>query len=176
MNDIQTKQNIYSTAVNAVEQQQKKFADSLNQLTQAKNTYLSNVVHTATLKEKAKRKKDVLYNLLVWGTLSFLALILLIIDVIIGVVFIVAVVVIACIVQQKTSDKKSAAYNNRRSFFIKYEDYIPANERLKWKNWTNSGSGANISNTANVGWTCPECNQSNTNNSNFCISCGTKKL
>ena len=175
MNDIQVKQNIYNTAVNAVNQQQKKYADSLNQLTQAKNAYLSNVVHTATIKEKAERKKDVLYNLLVWGSLGLLTLILLITNVIIGIVFVVCVGMIVWLIKQQTSDKRSVAYNNRRSFFIKYSDYIPANERMKWKNWNNSSNGSNSNIIVDDGWVCPICKKNNTNNSNFCISCGTEK-
>lgn len=173
MNDIQAKENIYTAATAAVNKQEESVSAATTQVTQAQNAYLQSVVRAATLSEKTRRKKDSLVNLAVYGGSAVIALILLLINVVVGILFIVAVGVIAWIVKQQTSDESVANYNNRKAFFSKYAHAVPANEQLKWKNGSVSYSGS-TSYTAD-GWNCPQCSTKNTNGSNFCVSCGTKK-
>ena len=142
-------------------------------MTQAQSAYLQGVVRVATLSEKTRRKKDSLFNLVVYGGSAVIALILLLINVVVGILFIVAVGVIVWIVKQQTGDESVANYNNRKAFFSKYAHAVPDSEQLKWKNGSGSYSGS-TSYTAD-GWNCPQCSTRNSNNSNFCVSCGTKK-
>ena len=173
MNDIQAKENIYNTATAAVNKQQESISATTTQVTQAQNAYLQSVVHAATLSEKSRRKKDSLFNLVVFGSLGILALILLIINIVVGIIFVCVVGGIVWIVKQLTRDDCVVNYNNRKAFFSKYAHAVPANEQLKWKNGSVSYSG----NTSYVsdGWTCPQCSTKNSVGSSFCTSCGTKK-
>lgn len=173
MNDIQAKENIYNAATAAVKKQEESVSAATTQVTQAQNVYLQSVIRAATLSEKTRRKKDSLVNLAVCGCSAVIGLILLVINVVVGILFIIAVGGIAWVVKQQTGDDSAVNYNNRKAFFSKYALAVPANEQLKWKNRSVSYSGS-TSNTAE-GWNCPRCSTKNSNSSNFCVSCGTKK-
>lgn len=173
MNDIQAKENIYNAATAAVNKQQENLSAAAAQVTQVKYTYLHNMVHTAVLSEKVRRKKDSLSKLIIWGGAGILGLILLLINIVIGIVFIAVVAGIAWLVKQQTGDTKVVNYNNRKAFFSKYAYAVPADEQLKWKH--GDISYANNTTKSVDGWRCPKCTTVNADTSNFCICCGTKK-
>lgn len=173
MNDIQAKENIYNAATAAVNKQQKNLSAAAEQVTQVKNTYLHNVVHTAVLSEKVRRKKDLLSKLIIWVGAGIIGLILLLINIVIGIVFIAVAAGIAWVVKQQTGDAKVANYNDRKAFFSKYAYAVPAEEQLKWKN--GDISCANNPAKSVDGWRCPKCATVNADTSDFCICCETKK-
>ncbi len=179
MNDIQAKENIFNSANASVEKQKSALSESTSQLAAAQSAYLNGVVRAATLSEKTRRKKDTLCNLIVWGSCAFIALIMLLINPLFGVLFIVGVGIIAFVVKNQTEDAKTVNYNNRKDFFRKYSHAVPTGEKLKWKDGAISYSGSVSTNpivmNTTTGWTCPQCSTKNTNGSNFCSSCGTKK-
>lgn len=173
MNDIQTKENIYNAATAAVNKQQENISAAARQATQIKDAYLHNMVHTAVLSEKVRRKKDSLSKLIILGSSGIIGLILLLINIIIGIVFIAVAAGIAWLVKQLTGDAKVANYNNRKAFFSKYAYAVYADEQLKWKN--GDISYANNTTESINGWRCPKCTAVNADTDNFCTCCGTKK-
>lgn len=174
MNDIQTKENIYISATTAVEKQKSNKDNAESQLLNIKNVYLQNVVQTALHKEKLKRKKDLLTNLVTYGGSALLAILLLLINIVVGILFIIVVGLVFFALNQN-NDEKTAKYNNRREFFAKYAKSVPANENLKWKTGSITYSGTTTPVSQTGGWSCPQCSTQNTSGSNFCVSCGTKK-
>ncbi len=134
MNDIQAKENIYNATTATVKKQEESLSAVAAQVAQAKYIYLCNMVHTAVLSEKARRKKDLLAKLIVLGISAIIGLILFLINNVAGIVFIAIVTIIAAFVKHRTGDAKVANYNNRKAFFSKYADAISADEQLKWKN------------------------------------------
>ena len=173
MNDIETKVNAHNAAKQAVARQNTNVANSNNAILQAQNQYLQSVIHTATLNERVRRKKDTLQGLIVWGSLVVIWLITLLINPIIGWVFFGLVGVIAYAIHYNTKEQKAVAYNRRKEFFEKYAGSITPADQLKWKN----GSVVYTNTDAPItgGWTCPECQTKNTDRANFCVSCGTPK-
>ena len=173
MNDIQAKENIYNTVTAAVNKQQERLSTVTTQVEQTQNAYLQSVVRAAILSEKLRRKKDFLIGFIVYGGFAAISLITLLINIVAGILFIAVVGCIAWVAKEQSSDESVVNYNNRKAFFSKYAYAVPANEQLKWKNGSVSYSGG-TSNTVD-GWNCPQCSTKNSNGSNFCVSCGTKK-
>lgn len=173
MNDIETKANAHNAAKQAVARQNTNVANSNNAILQAQNQYLQAVIHTATLNERVRRKKDSLQSLIVWGSLVVIWLIALLINPIVGWVFFGLVGVIAYAIHYNTKDQKAVAYGRRKEFFEKYAGSIASADQLKWKN----GAVVYTNNSAPItgGWTCPDCQTKNTDSANFCVSCGTPK-
>lgn len=134
MNDIQAKENIYNATTAAVKKQEESLSAAAAQVDQVKYIYLHNMVHTAVLSEKDRRKKDLLAKLIALGISAIIGLILFLINNVAGIVFIAIVTFIGAFVKQRTGGAKVANYNNRKAFFSKYADAVSADEQLKWKN------------------------------------------
>ena len=133
MNDIETKVHAHNAAKAAVARQNANVANSNNAILQAQNQYLQSVIHTATLNERVRRKKDRLQRLIIWGSLVVIWLITLQINTIIGWVFFGLVGVIAYAIHYNTKDQKAVAYCRRKEFFEKYAGSIAPADQLKWK-------------------------------------------
>lgn len=128
MNDIQTKENIYSSSCAAVEKQQHDLAIAQNNTLQMKNMYREAVVHVAIESEKLRRKKDSLVLLIILGAIGIIELILLLINLGVGILVLIGIGV-AIYMIKSDNQKDSTNYQNRKEFFMKYQIYD-----FKWKN------------------------------------------
>ena len=173
MNDIETKVNAHNAAKQAVARQSANIANSNNVILQAQNQYLQSVIHTATLNERVRRKKDRLQGLIIWGSLVVIWLITLMMNPIVGLVFFGLVAIIAYAIHHNTKDQKALAYSHRKEFFEKYAGSIAPADQLKWKNGAIVYTNASAPTTG--GWTCPFCQAKNTDRANFCVYCGAPK-
>ena len=133
MNDIQDKENIYTTATTAVIKRQESLSAATEQVTQIKEEYLRNVVHTAVLSEKVRRKKDALSKVTVFGGLGIISLILFLLNDVGSIIFIAVFAGIVWIVKKQRAEATATSYYFRKMFFSKYAYAVPANEQLKWK-------------------------------------------
>ena len=133
MNDIQTKENIYSSSCAAVEKQQYDLTVAQNNAVQMQNMYREAVVHVAIESEKLRRKKDSLVMLVTLGIVAVVGLILLLINSGVGAFFIIGVGVAVFLIKNNNQEKDAANYQSRKNFFMKYFRNVPAAGEIKWK-------------------------------------------
>ena len=133
MNDVQTNLRRHASAIEAVNIQQERLTAATEHVNRMKNTYLDHVVHTAVLKEKARRKADSLTGIVSFACVFIIGIIGYMINSFIGLGLFTLGFCIVAASRQKSAIADAENYKKRKAFFAKYDYAIPEDENLEWK-------------------------------------------
>lgn len=132
MNDIQTKENIYSLSCAAVEKQQDALIVAQNKTMQMQMLYREAVVNVAIESEKLRRKKDLLVMMLILGIATVTGTVLILINSALGALFIVGFIAVTVLMKNNNQENNLENYKRRKDFFMKHCTYVRGSEEIKW--------------------------------------------